>query len=202
MPVHDWTLVDDGIFHHFHVTWVPEISIALNAGLLPQGYYALAEQHLNRRLAIRHVSCHQLVALLEIVSPGIKDRAEEVEDFVDKLLSTLEHGVHVLVVDLLFPGPNDPQGMNGAILERLEQSDEPYYLPSDKPLTLASYAAGPRVEVFVENAAVGAALPEMPLFLRPDRYISVPLETTYQTAFRGVPGFWRDVLEGRSPPVH
>jgi hypothetical protein len=43
--------------------------------------------------------------------------------------------------------------------------------------------------------AVGAALPDMPLFLRPDRYVNIPLERTYQEAFAGMPVFWRDVLE-------
>jgi hypothetical protein len=42
MPVHDWTAVEAGTFHDFHVTWVPEIKKVLNSGLLPQGYYALA----------------------------------------------------------------------------------------------------------------------------------------------------------------
>jgi hypothetical protein len=46
---------------------------------------------------------------------------------------------------------------------------------------------------------VGATLREMPLFLRPDRYVNVPLEPTYQGAYRGMPAFWRDVLEGRPP---
>src|SRR5437879_142440 len=45
MPVHDWTLVDAGIFHDFHNAWVLEIANALNGGLLPSGYYALTEQH-------------------------------------------------------------------------------------------------------------------------------------------------------------
>jgi len=44
MPIHDWTRVPAGIFHHFHHRWISEISDALNAGLLPSGYYALAEQ--------------------------------------------------------------------------------------------------------------------------------------------------------------
>jgi hypothetical protein len=66
-------------------------------------------------------------------------------------------------------------------------------------LTLASYAAGPQVEMYLEHLAVGAALPEMPLFLRVDRTINVPLGATYQEAYRGMPAFWRDVLEGRSP---
>jgi len=54
--------------------------------------------------------------------------------------------------------------------------------------------------VYLEHFAVGTALPEMPLFLRPDRYINVPLEPTYQAAYRGMPAFWKDVLEGRPPP--
>ncbi len=44
MPIHDWTRVPDGTFHHFHVTWIPMLSHALNGGLLPPGYYAMAEQ--------------------------------------------------------------------------------------------------------------------------------------------------------------
>src|SRR6266849_6472146 len=133
MPVHDWTRVEAGIFHSFHVSWIPEIGKILNGGLLPEGYYALAEQHAGhpitdvltlhastaprqplplppapdtggvavaeapprtrrkhtvepaararrRSLAVRHVSGHRLVALVEIVSPANKDRAEHVQE--------------------------------------------------------------------------------------------------------------------------
>jgi hypothetical protein len=45
MPVHDWTRVEAGIFQDFHHAWIEEIKRALNAGLLPDDYYALAEQH-------------------------------------------------------------------------------------------------------------------------------------------------------------
>jgi hypothetical protein len=45
MPIHDWTRVDAGIFHHFHHSWITEIARALNHGILPSDYYALAEQH-------------------------------------------------------------------------------------------------------------------------------------------------------------
>jgi hypothetical protein len=44
MPVHDWTRVEAGIFHDFHHAWIEEIKRALNRGLLPSDYYALAEQ--------------------------------------------------------------------------------------------------------------------------------------------------------------
>jgi hypothetical protein len=44
MPIHDWTRVDAGIFHHFHQRWVVAITDVLNQRLLPGDYYALAEQ--------------------------------------------------------------------------------------------------------------------------------------------------------------
>src|SRR5688572_20309322 len=44
MPVHDWTRVSDGTFHDFHYSWVLEIKRALKRGLLPRGYYVMAEQ--------------------------------------------------------------------------------------------------------------------------------------------------------------
>lgn len=44
MPIHDWTRVNAGTFHAFHVAWIAQLQSALNAGVLPDGYYALAEQ--------------------------------------------------------------------------------------------------------------------------------------------------------------
>ena len=44
MPVHDWSRVTARTFHNFHLAWIAELRRALNAGLLPPGYYALAEQ--------------------------------------------------------------------------------------------------------------------------------------------------------------
>jgi Protein of unknown function (DUF4058) len=44
MPIHDWTRVDAGIFHHFHQRWIGAITDVLNQRLLPGDYCALAEQ--------------------------------------------------------------------------------------------------------------------------------------------------------------
>lgn len=109
MPVHDWTLVEASIFHDFHLVWISALQSVLNQDRLPEGYYALVEQHVGRSLAdvltlhaspvtggiavaempprirrtytvewaalarrrslaIRHVSGHRLIALVEIVS--------------------------------------------------------------------------------------------------------------------------------------
>src|SRR5579862_7408856 len=44
MPIHDWTRLEPGNFHHFHQRWIQDIAAALNSGVLPSGYMALAEQ--------------------------------------------------------------------------------------------------------------------------------------------------------------
>jgi Protein of unknown function (DUF4058) len=145
-----------------------------------------------RTLAIRHVSGHRIVALLEIVSPANKDRASHVRDFVDKAESALAHGIHVLLVDLFAPGPFDPTGIHGALWDRFV--DEPSAVPTDEPLTVVSYLAGPQLEAYLERLTFGMSLPDMPLFLNPDRYVSVPLEKTYAQAFGGLASVWREVL--------
>ena len=152
-----------------------------------------------RTLIIRHVSGHRVVALLEIVSPANKDRPKSVADFAQKADSALRQGIHLLVVDLFPPGPHDPQGIHEVLWEGY--GDEPNVPPRDKPLTLASYVAGPLPEAYLEFVAVGDALPAMPLFLDQDVYVTVPLEPTYEAAYRGVPKIWREVLEGPAPPA-
>jgi hypothetical protein len=248
MPVHDWTLVPAGMFHDFHSSWIIHLKETLNGGLLPEDYYALAEQqagrvltdiltlhsgdpgsierrsngplavleapprvsrkvvagpnatfrNIRRTLAIRHVSGHRLVALIEIVSPANKDRAASVRDLVEKVCAALRHGCHVLCIDLFPPGPADPRGMHNAIWEEFDAADD--VLVADKPLTLAAYVAAAVAEAYVEPIAVGDTLPDMPLFLESFGYVNVPLEATYQSAYRGTPAYWRAVLEGRAPP--
>jgi hypothetical protein len=43
----------------------------------------------------------RLVAAIELVSPGNKDRPEAVQAFVEKVLFLLQEGVHVMVVDVI-----------------------------------------------------------------------------------------------------
>ena len=100
MPVHDWTLVDAGIFDDFHAEWIISLKHALNQGVLPPDHYALAEQ--------------------------------------------ISGGLHP---DVLAP------------------------------------------------VAVGKSLPDMPLFLKSETYVEVPLEVAYAAAFEAVPRRWRSVLD-------
>ncbi|HEY8504097.1 MAG TPA: DUF4058 domain-containing protein, partial [Gemmataceae bacterium] len=134
------------------------------------------DQYVQRQstLVVRHSSGDGIVALVEIVSPGNKPSRFALRTSVQKAGTALFRGYHLLVIDLFPPGPRDPQGIHGAIWEEI--ADASYRQPSDKPLTLAAYDAGPPKTCYLEPAAVGDVLPEMPLFLRPGEYVPVPLQ--------------------------
>jgi len=247
MPVHDWTRVDAGIFHHFHHRWIASISDALNAGVLPPEYYALAEQQaagfgpdvltlqgarpddadagtpagpqggpsglllapptvrfsaespqeFYRRkkstIVIRHVSGDHIVAVVEILSPGNKGAKNAFKAVVDKACELLEHKIHLLILDLFAPTKRDPNGVHAALWEEI--TDQAFLPPPDKPLTLVAYESALTIKAYIEPAAVGDVLPDMPLYLEPNGYVLVPLEATYQAAFAAVPRRWRHVLE-------
>jgi hypothetical protein len=238
MPIHDWTRVRAGRFHHFHQRWIGALGDALNTGGLPPGYLALTEQKTGGpepdvialkaselresppagiavaerppqvrfrtesdaanyarradRLAIRHDD-GELVAVIEIVSPGNKDSAHAIRSFTRKAARFLLNGIHFLAVDLFPPNPRNPQGIHKAIWDRIRE--EEFALPTDKPLTVASYTAGPTIRAYIEPVAVGDVLPAIPLFLTVDHYIPCPLETTYQTAWATFPQALKSTLE-------
>ncbi len=146
-----------------------------------------------RTIIIRHASGDRIVALLELVSPGNKAARHALRSFVEKAVEALYRGYHLLIVDLFPPGPRDPHGIHAAIWG--EFADAAFEQPTGEPLTLVAYSAGQRKRAYLEPTAVGRTLIDMPLFLEPEIYINVPLEATYQAAYRGVPRRWRAVLE-------
>lgn len=148
-----------------------------------------------RRVVIRHVSDDHVVALMEILSPGNKDSAGPMQALMDKAVAALQQGYHLLMIDLFPPGPADPRGLHDRVWRELEGGRfEP---PAGKPLMLAAYRAAGGITAYVEAVAVGQDLPDMPLFLDPDHYVNVPLESTYRAAYEGVPRRWRTVIEGQ-----
>ena len=149
-------------------------------------------------VVVRHVSGDDIVAMIEIVSPGNKSSRRTFEAFVQKVFELLESRIHLLIIDPFPPGPRDPQGVHAAIWEETET--QPFELPPDKPLTLVAYACGLTTRAFIEPIAVGDPLPDMPLFLEPEAYVNVPLEETYQAAFTVQPERWKRVLEGDQSP--
>jgi hypothetical protein len=146
-----------------------------------------------RTIIIRHTSGDLIVALLETVPAGNKASRNALRSFVEKAVEALYRGYHLLIVDLFPPGRRDPQGIHGATWGKI--SDTAFELPPGELLTLAAYSAAPKKRAYIEPTAVGRALIDMPLFLEPEIYVNVPLEATYQAAYRSVPRRWRAVLE-------
>lgn len=145
------------------------------------------------RLAIRHASGDAVVAYIEIVSSGHKSSRRIIDRFLDKACSVLEQGVHLLVIDTHPPNAFNPRGVHGAIWAEIDPTTT-FEPPDDRILTLASYNAGPPIEAFVEPFTVGTALPAMPLFLDPQWYVNLPLQSTYDAAWEVVPERWRRQL--------
>jgi hypothetical protein len=252
MPVHHWDRHFAGLFHDFHVSWISSLRHALNGGLLPKSYYALAEQVAGRphpdvltleevveedplpsqpshddsgvalavqppalrytvaaeemiyarkkdRIAIRHVSDDRVVAFIEIISPGNKHSAREVESFCDKVSQFLEAGKHFLMIDVLPPGKHDPRGMHAAFWDYAYGETDG--VTPEEPFGSAAYRVdfmdngSPYPTGYFQPFGCHGPLPDMPLFLTPERYINVPLDSTYETAWRGVPDRWKKVLE-------
>lgn len=252
MPMHDWTRVMPGIFHDFHHTWISTIRDALNDGLLPDDYYALAEQIADgpipdvltlerilpeegakapwtpggepngglalaehppqvrytleaeqqiysqkaNRVAVLHATGDRVVAYVEIVSPGNKHSDSSIRKFLGKLDEALERGCHLLVIDPHPPTVRDPNGLHARFwTDVVGQPDSPG-VTTDESLAVMAYRSDVVPTAYFTPFAIGGPLPEMPLFLDPDRYIDVPLERTYQNAWKSVPARWKRVIEG------
>ena len=152
-----------------------------------------------RSVVVRHGSGGRLVSLIEVVSPGNRDGRGKVAMFCDKVEAALRGEVHVLLIDLFPPTPLVPAGMHGAVAARFGLTYEP---PPGESLTCAAYrSAGEATTSFVEPLAVGAAVPTMPLFLTPDRYVDLPLADSYAAAFRPTPRRYREMLGAPGKPA-
>lgn len=145
------------------------------------------------RVTIRHRH-GDVVAIIEIVSPGNKSSRNEIRTFVEKAVELLRAKIHLLVIDLFPPGPRDPHGIHKLIWDTFDEEDD-FELPPDQPLTLASYDAGEDSTAYVEFAAVGDDLPAMPLFLQPGYYVPTPLESTYRETWATFPAALKGLLE-------
>jgi hypothetical protein len=144
------------------------------------------------RVTVRHRH-GQIVAIIEIVSPGNKGSNAELRAFVEKAADLIQQGVHMLVIDLLPPTKRDPQGINKAICDEFEEED--FSLPPGKPLTIGAYAAGLVMTAYVEPFGVGDDLPVTSLFLEPELYVPVALEETYRTTWSFFPAALKGLLE-------
>lgn len=159
---------------------------------LVRRYDANAYARRANRITVRHRH-GDVVAVVEIMSPGNKAGRGVFRDFVEKSAALIRQGVHLLVIDLFPPGPRDPQGIHKAIGDEFQE--EECVLPPGKPLTIAAYDAGPPPVAYVEFIGVGDPLPAAPLFLKAEFHVPAPLEHTYETTWQAFPAALKGLLE-------
>lgn len=124
----------------------------------------------------------ELVAAIELISPGNKDRPESRHDFVVKCASLLKAHVAVTLIDIV---TNRQASLFKELMEYLEKRDQstPYlgqlYCCSLLPRGTNGHG---KVDAWPEVLEVGKPLPQLPLWLRDDLPVPLDLETTYEEA--------------------
>lgn len=122
----------------------------------------------------------KLVAAIELVSSGNKDREDKQRAFVSKCASYLHEGVSLLVVDLV---TDRHYNLHNELVRWMQGPETLILLPRDH-LYAVSYRPvlrdeQPQLDVWIERCTVGSSLPTMPLRLTGDLFVPVELELTY-----------------------
>ena len=154
----------------------------------------------NRAVVIRHEDGESPVAVLEIVSRSNKDGPKRLDEFVEKVRSTIDAGIHVVLLDLLPPNAHTPGGLHAAIsngMGRPVAAATAEWQDERHPVATISYLADRLGRTaYYEFLRVGEPFPELPLFLNSERYVNLPLEETYHETFRGTAGITQNRLAG------
>jgi hypothetical protein len=122
----------------------------------------------------------KVVAVVELVSPGNKDRPETRRAFAMKCGAYLQHGIGVVTIDIVtsrhFNVHNE--------LVRLLGLSEPFLMAEDATIYAVAYRPARRGEVnqidlWLFPLSIGGPLPLLPLALRGRRAIPLDLDATY-----------------------
>jgi hypothetical protein len=128
VPIHDWTRLEPGDFHDFHQCWVVEIRNALNGGLLPSGYFAMAEQVTGR--PIPDVVALQARApkgdpggIAVATAPPTARVIAKIERFnyarrADRVVIRHGRGRVVAIIEILSPGNKDSRNALRTFVEK------------------------------------------------------------------------------------
>jgi hypothetical protein len=130
-----------------------------------------------------------VVAVIELVSPGNKDRQEARDGFTAKCLAYLQRGLGLIVVDAV---TERNAGFFAALMNRLGLAGGE--VVADAPeLHAVAYRPIQRnerseLDIWLHPLTIGAVLPTLPLALRGAGCVPVDLEATYMQArgFEGV----------------
>jgi hypothetical protein len=130
----------------------------------------------------------ELRAALELVSPSNKDREGSPRTFAAKCAGYLQHGISVVIVDVVTARTAN---LHAELFDVLDVKSQHSAWASATGLYVVAYRAvtvrkKPRVEAWPETLKLGEALPVVPLWLALDLCIPVRLEDSYLAACRSL----------------
>jgi hypothetical protein len=132
---------------------------------------------------VREEGGPRLVAAIELVSPGNKDRPANRRMFVVKCASHLHGGVSTIIVDVV---TERAANLHAELLQLLQvqlstpgQGVHDLYAAAHRTVPASE---GLRLETWAYSLTLGSPLPTLPLWLRPELSLPLDLEATYQAA--------------------
>ena len=139
----------------------------------------------------------QVVAVIELTSPGNKNAEQKVNNYVANALAYLRQGLNYLIIDPL-PPTKFVDNFHNAIAEVLGVST--IFAPTNQPYYAISYRVNSesteaKVEVYPYWFGPGETLPAVPLFLIEDLRIGVDLEMTFMEVFHQMPSHFQRILQ-------
>lgn len=125
---------------------------------------------------------YRVVAVVELVSPANKDRAEHRADFVGKLTTYLSKGIGVIVIDVVTTRTENLHDLwadtTASACAKLTPSPGLYAVAYRPRMAEES----PVIDVWAKPLGIGQPLPELPLALKGYGCIRLDLDATYTEA--------------------
>ncbi|MCI0358101.1 MAG: DUF4058 family protein [Planctomycetaceae bacterium] len=160
-------------------SWSPQAPVVLVEGELPMPseYEVLVyeQSDLERRL----------VAAIELVSPGNKDRLESRRAFVYKCDALLQQGVSVAIVDTVTIRSANLYRELAELIRPTPSviGDTSIYAVACRAQRTADRW---RVEAWPHELAIGQPLPTLPLWISESQFVPVELEASYEETCRAL----------------
>jgi hypothetical protein len=170
-----------------HGQW-PAMIVQQLFPLLPDGYEAAPRVHPQNEYEVRVYDARRgrrLVAAIELVSPGNKDRQEHRAAFVAKCLALLQQQVSVSIVDVVTVRHFN---LYAELLRQIGHED-PGFGNTPPPIyavTCRTHAGNAvnLLDAWNYPLVLGQALPLLPMWLAEDLTIPLNLEASYEETCR------------------
>jgi hypothetical protein len=129
----------------------------------------------------------RLVAAIELISPGNKDRDETRRAFAIKCAAYLQRGIGLIIVDIV---TSRHANLHDELMSLLGQASA-FSFPTPAPLYATAYRPAHRqerneIDLWREPLALGQPLPTLPLAVRGLASLPIDLEATYMEARKRV----------------